>query len=331
MGDPEPDEVHIDQRPPGDDTVLRFQTEKSGASGRLIRLGRAIDTVLTRHDYPEPVSKLLGEAVTLTAMLGAALKFDGKFILQTKSDGPVDFLVAHYDAPGKVRGYARFDADRLAGDGHQNGQDSGALMGQGHLAMTIDQGPEMERYQGVVALEGGTLSEAADTYFRQSEQLPTFLRLAVAKHYRAGKGEDGEGRWAWRAGGLMLQNLTREGGRPSETPADEGENDIWPFVEEDEDWNRVYQLAATVEDHELLDPTLAPERLLYRLFHEERVRAFRPDGIEAECRCSRERVYQLLRRFPAEQMTSMVEDGMIRVTCEFCNTPFNFSPAEFEE
>lgn len=331
MGDLKPGEVPAAYSSDGDDAVLRFQTEKSGTSGRLIRLGQAVDTVLTRHDYPEPVSKLLGEAVALTAMLGAALKFDGKFILQTKTDGPVDFLVVHYDAPGKVRGYARFDADRLSARGEESGQGSGALMGQGHLAMTIDPGPEMDRYQGVVPLEGGTLSEAADMYFRQSEQLPTFLRLAVARHYTVAEREGGEGRWAWRAGGLMVQNLSREGGRPYERSAEEGdEHDSWPFIEEDEDWNRVCQLAATVEDHELLDPMLAPERLLYRLFHEERVRAFRPARIEAECRCSRERVFRLLQRFPADEMSSMIEDGMIRVTCEFCSTPFQFPPSEFE-
>ncbi|GBF26155.1 33 kDa chaperonin [bacterium MnTg02] len=329
MGDPETSEMPAEFETAGDDVVVRFQTERAGTSGRLIRLGQAVDTILTRHNYPEPVSMLLGEAVALTAMLGAALKFDGKLILQTKSDGPVDFLVVHFDAPGKVRGYARYDGDRLSAEASKDGEGSGALMGYGHLAMTIDPGPEMDRYQGVVPLEGGKLSEAADTYFRQSEQLPTFLRLAVAKHYIADAGED-DRRWTWRAGGLMIQNLSREGGRPYEAAGDHREHDIWPFVEEDEDWNRICQLAATVEDHELLDPMLSAERLLYRLFHEEQVRAFQPDKIKADCGCSRERVHKLLRRFPAGDMVSMLEDGMIRVTCEFCNTPFHFSPSEIE-
>ena len=174
--------------------------------GRLVKLGPTVDTILSRHAYPEPVSKLLGEAVALTALLGAALKFEGKFILQASTDGPVDLLVADYQVPGGLRGYARFSAERLA-----ELPVGGRLLGEGHLAMTIDRGVDTERYQGVVPLEGESLTEAADTYFRQSEQLPTFIRLAVARHYRAGSA--GGRSWTWRAGGLLVQKLTREGGR----------------------------------------------------------------------------------------------------------------------
>ena len=160
-----------------------------------------------------------------------------------------------------MRGYARFSADRVAALGGGDGVSQ--LLGQGHFAMTIDRGSETERYQGVVPLEGESLTEAADTYFRQSEQLPTFIRLAVAKHYRAGQAERP---WTWRAGGLLVQKLTREGGHgPS----------VGDF--EEEDWMRARALAETVEDHELLDPLLPPDRLLYRLFHEEQVRAYRCD------------------------------------------------------
>ena len=180
-------ESRIELNIPQDDLILPFQAEQADVVGRLVKLGPTVDTILSRHDYPEPVSKLLGEAVALTALLGAALKFEGKFILQASTDGPVDLLVADYQVPGGLRGYARFSAERLA-----ELPADGRLLGEGHLAMTIDRGVDTERYQGVVPLEGETLTEAADTYFRQSEQLPTFIKLAVARHYRAG-GAGGRG------------------------------------------------------------------------------------------------------------------------------------------
>jgi molecular chaperone Hsp33 len=298
---------------PGDDLILPFQTDQAEVVGRLVKLGPTVDTILSRHDYPEPVSQLLGQAVALTALLGAALKFEGKFILQASTDGPVDLLVADYQVPGGLRGYARFSPERLAAL-----PPDGRLLGEGHLAMTIDRGVETERYQGVVPLEGETLTEAADTYFRQSEQLPTFIRLAVARHYRAGSGSRP---WTWRAGGLLVQKLTREGGRVTTSEA----------ALEEEDWTRARALAETVEDHELLDPMLPPDRLLYRLFHEEQVRAYRAIPLESYCSCSRERVDELLRRFSAEDLAEMVVDGEVRVTCEFCNSRYHFDPASFAD
>jgi molecular chaperone Hsp33 len=298
---------------PGDDLILPFQADQAEVVGRLVKLGPTVDTILSRHDYPEPVSQLLGQAVALTALLGAALKFEGKFILQASTDGPVDLLVADYQVPGGLRGYARFSPERLAAL-----PPDGRLLGEGHLAMTIDRGVETERYQGVVPLEGETLTEAADTYFRQSEQLPTFIRLAVARHYRAGSGSRP---WTWRAGGLLVQKLTREGGRVTTNEA----------ALEEEDWTRARALAETVEDHELLDPMLPPDRLLYRLFHEEQVRAYRAIPLESYCSCSRERVDELLRRFSAEDLAEMVVDGEVRVTCEFCNSRYHFDPASFAD
>jgi molecular chaperone Hsp33 len=175
---------------PADDLLLPFQTVRSGVMGRVVRLGSVVDTILSRHAYPEPVSHALGEALALTAMLGARVKTDGKFILQTKTDGALDFLVADYETPGKLRGYASFDkADARLIEAKGRG-DQGLLLGKGHVAMTIDPGGDMDRYQGIVALEGEPLVDAAHTYFRQSEQLPTFIRLAVARHYgpsRAGR------------------------------------------------------------------------------------------------------------------------------------------------
>ncbi|MGE0613094.1 MAG: Hsp33 family molecular chaperone, partial [Hyphomicrobiales bacterium] len=264
--------------------------------------------ILTRHDYPEPVSKVLGEAVTLTALLGASLKFEGTFILQAVTDGPVDLLVADYRTPGKLRGYARFDAEKIAALDGKAG--AGPLLGKGHMAMTIDQGPETERYQGIVPLEGGGLNEAADIYFRQSEQLPTFIRLAVARHY-----DGASGRQSWRAGGLLLQHLTPEGGHASQADTD--------------GWNRASTLAATVEDEELVDPMLPPDRLLYRLFHEEGVRAFRAAPLRTYCRCSEKRVRGLLASFSGEELADMVERDQIHVTCEFCNARYSFPAREY--
>lgn len=298
---------------PEDDLVLPFQAEQAEVFGRLVKLGPVVDTILSRHNYPEPVSKLLGEAVALTALLGTALKFEGKFILQATTDGPVDLLVADYQVPGRLRGYARFSAERLAELDDGNGE-LAELLGQGHLAMTIDRGTETERYQGVVPLEGESLTEAADTYFRQSEQLPTFIRLAVAKHYRGGQAEGRS--LTWRAGGLLVQKLTSEGGHGTA-----GDTAL-----AEEDWMRARALAETVEDHELLDPLLPADRLLYRLFHEEQVRAYRAIELETYCSCSRARVEDLLRRFTAEDLKDMVVDGEVWVTCEFCNSRYRFDP-----
>jgi molecular chaperone Hsp33 len=304
-------ERHIELVIPDDDLVLPFEAERADVFGRLVRLGPTVDAILTRHDYPDPVSDLLGQAVALTALLGPSLKSEGKFILQASTDGPVDLLVADYEVPGRLRGYARFSPERVAAA--SVGEDGQAeLLGKGHLAMTIDRGADTERYQGVVPLDGGTLTDAADIYFHQSEQLPTFIRLAVAKHYVAGKSRP----WSWRAGALLVQKLTSEGGHGTE-----------PSVFDEEDWTRARSLAETVEDHELLDPLLPPDRLLYRLFHEERVRAYRALSLETYCSCSRPRAEDLLRRFSPEDLRDMIVDGEVWVTCEFCNRRYRFDPA----
>lgn len=304
------------------DYVLPFQLEASGARGRLIRLGSVVDEILTKHDYPEQVHLLLGEAVTLTAMLGAALKFEGKFILQTQSDGPVSFLVVHYNTPGHLRGYASYNREDVA---HAANGGAKPMLGKGHLAMTIDPGAGMDRYQGIVALAGSTLVDAAHEYFDQSEQIPTFIRIAVARHYTGAHGAT-PGHWSWRAGGLMVQKLTAEGGRPR------GDEVLPPTdAEEDDDgWRRAQALAATVQDHELLDPTLSPERLLYRLFHEE-VRAFDPAPIDSKCNCSRKRVEDMLSSFSPDELEGMADGDVITVTCEFCNTHYHLDADKYLE
>ena len=306
-----------------DDIVLPFATVRSRVAGRIVRLGSAADTILSAHDYPEAVSELLGEAIALTALLGAPLKDGGRLILQTKCDGPVSFLVAHYDTPGALRGYASFDAARVASLQRDGRVGTAKLLGEGRMAMTIDPGGAQTSYQGIVALEGGTLTDAAHTYFRQSEQLPTLIRLAVARHFVGGSGA-GTG-WHWRAGGLIVQHVPSAGGdpRPGETPE---ERDARLHGDDDDDWRRVATLAATVEAHELIDPTLSPERLLLRLFHEEGVRVSPALDVAARCRCSRDRIHGFLKGFTEADIVGMREpDGGITVTCEFCSTKYKFA------
>lgn len=316
-------------RVPADDAVITFRTARSGITGRLVRLGSAADGILARHNAPEWVSVQLGEALALAALLGSALPGEGKIILQTRTDGLVRFIVADYDAPGKLRGYVRFDkekiAERVAAGGRIELQ---TLLGNGHLAITIDEGPSRERYQGIVALDGGSLAEGATHYFERSEDLPTLVRLAVARHFKSGHETDGS-QWHWRAGGIMLQHkLGTHAGGKSGGLADRaaGSSGTRP---DDEDWVRVRTLAETIEDHELLDPLLTPERLLLRLFHEEGVIVQRARPLSAHCRCSRERVISVLKSFAPDEFADMRDEaGHISATCEFCATTYVFDPSE---
>jgi molecular chaperone Hsp33 len=322
-----------------DDTILPFEVAALDLRGRVVRLGPALDNILGRHGYPAPISKLLGEAIVLTALLGSSLKFDGRFILQTKTDGPVRMIVVDYRSPGKMRACAQFDPHAFVGNGAGNGAKSagtpgvnpvGSLLGRGHLAMTIDQGPDMSRYQGLVALTGGTLEDAAHEYFLRSEQIPTRVRLAVAEELRAGT--DGP-RHRWRAGGMLLQFLPEKPERmrgPDLAPGDAREGAPAHAAPVDDAWIEGQSLIATVEDIELLDPDLSSERLLYRLFHEHGVRVFKASGVEAQCSCSRDSVTNMLKSFSKNDRDDMIHDGVIAVTCEFCNTQYVFAPAEVE-
>ena len=310
-----------------DDAVLPFAVEALDVRGRVVRLGDALDTLVSRHGYPDAVARVIGEAAALTALLGSSLKFEGRFQLQTKSDGPIDLLVVDYDAPDRLRAYARFDADRVAVTTADGPVGSGDLLGHGHLALTIDQGPEMSRYQGVVALEGQSFEEVAHQYFRQSEQIPTRVRLAVAEQF--GGGEHG-----YRAGGLMIQFLPTSPDRMRQGDLDPGDapagHAIGDFAEDDA-WVEARTLVETVEDHELIDPGVGSERLLYRLFHERGVRVFEAQELREACRCSRERVMTVMARFSPEDRRDMVgDDGRIGVTCEFCSRTYDFDPAEVE-
>jgi molecular chaperone Hsp33 len=288
-----------------DDLVAPFQIEAQPVRGRIVRLGPAVDEVLRRHDYPDPVANLLGEACALAALVGASLKFEGRLIVQAQGDGPVAYVVVDYDTAGHLRGYCRFDADRVADASRGFARPgAGTLLGQGVFIMTVDQGPDMDRYQGVTPIEGETLALCAETYFAQSEQTPTRVRLAV------GQADDGQGP-RWRAGGLLIQNIAEDLARGSTAEA----------------WNTAQALFETVGEDELIDPTVASETLLWRLFHEDGVRMFPGKALTGFCRCSEEKIVGMLRSFPVEERADMVEDdGQIRVTCEYCSRIYALAP-----
>ena len=326
-------------QPPSDsDIVVPFSTDRAGAVGRIVKLDASVDEILRRHDYPNAVSHTLGEALALCAMLGTTLKIGGRLILQTSTDGPLKMLVVNFDAPGHLRGYASFD-DRVS-NFESPEFDKGALLGNGHLALTVDPGGDLDRYQGIVALNRTSLTDAALHYFRQSEQLPSFLKLAVAHEYRqddsSAKATDAPSdndKWSWRASGILVQHVAREGGNETKSEAsdtrDGGDEHAYEQDAGNEDWKRTLILAQTVEDYELLDTALPPDRLLYRLFHEEGVRATDPVSILAKCRCSRERVEGFVKNFSAEELRGLREpDGGVTVTCEFCNDAYRFEPDE---
>jgi molecular chaperone Hsp33 len=319
--------------PAGDDAVLPFEVENLDVRGRMIQMGPELTKLLARHDYPLPVSRLLGEAIVLAVLLGSSLKFEGQFLLQTQTDGAVDMLVVDYRTPGDIRAYARFDAERVAAGEAEAALEPASLLGKGILAMTIDQGANTSRYQGIVPLDGGTLEDAAHTYFAQSEQIPTVVRLAVAELMTRAEGQLSYG---WRAGGMLIQFLPeapdRLGHRDlpgGDAPAGVADDDGSETGDADDAWVEATVLVGTVEDHELIGPEVSAERLLYRLFHERGVRVYEPNGVQDQCSCSRDRIEGVLRSFTAEEITESIEDGEIKVTCEFCGQKYTFEPKEF--
>ena len=316
------DNVRAPSAVPVDDAVLPFEVAALDVRGRLTRLGPALDEILTKHAYPDQVGKLLGEAIVLTTLLGSSLKFDGRFMLQTQTDGPVSMIIVDFVLPDRLRAYARFDLARLG-----PGMAAGALLGRGHLALTIDQGADMRRYQGLVALDGGTLEDAAHEYFLRSEQIPTKVRLAVGEEFRV---EDGP-KHRWRGGGMLLQFLPKAPERARQAdlhPGDAPEGSELHAVPTDESWAEAQSLLGTVEDVELIEPDLSSERLAYRLFHERGVRVFPLQPVRAQCSCSRHAVSAMLANFSPEDRAGMVEDGKVVVTCEFCSSVYQFTPEE---
>ncbi|RDE08203.1 Hsp33 family molecular chaperone [Pelagibacterium lacus] len=318
----------LDRPESGDDVAVPFTLETLDSRGRVVHLGDALDVIINRHGYPEPVARLLGEATTLAALIGSSLKFEGRFILQSRTDGPVSLLVVDFDTPDGLRAYARYDEEALAALAKAGTIRPQDLLGKGILALTVDQGAHMDRYQGIVALEGESLEEVAHTYFMQSEQIPTRVRLAVAEHSMKG-----QSRPSWRAGGVLLQHLPEHGGRtmpdlPGDGDFDNPETADTDFAE-DNRWAEARALMDTLSDAELADPDISPERLLFRLYHETGVRVFEPQHLVERCTCSAERVEQMIYDFTPEDRADMVVDGQIEVVCEFCSTHYHFNPNQF--
>ena len=310
-----------------DDTILPFAVKALDLRGRIVRLGPAVDTILTSHDYPPPVAKLLGEAIVLTVMLGSALKFDGRFILQTQSDGPVRMLVVDFTSPGNVRACARFDAERVARAIAADSATPGKLLGHGHLAMTIDQGAEMSRYQGLVPLEGGGLEQAAHEYFSalraDPDAGPACRRRRIPRR-RKRRAPALARRRHFAAVPAQFARAPAPGRSRSRRRAPRDRRRMWcPKTTPGSKAARWSKPSTIIE---LLDPDLSSERLAYRLFHERGVRVFRAAPVNAQCSCSRDSVENMLQSFSQEDRDDMVENGRITVTCEFCSSTYVFAP-----
>jgi molecular chaperone Hsp33 len=298
---------------PADDIVLPFQIEPSGLRGRLVRLGRSVDTVLRQHDYPKPVATTLAEMVAMAAALSATLKYDGVFTLQVKGDGPVRLMIADVTTDGGMRGYAQFDTERVKALG-TTAVSVPKLFGAGYLAFTVDQGTNTERYQGIVELTGATLAECVHHYFRQSDQFQAGLKVAAQQRTNA------DGSTSWRAGALMVQRLPPESAQGSAEGRDIVEALDVNTEEQEEAWRTALTLAASAKSAELVDPELPAWKLVDRLFLAEGVKIYRPTAVEPRCRCNRERVVNVLRSLPHDDLEHLKVDGKIEVRCEFCNS-----------
>lgn len=312
------DPVMSDLRALGGDFVLPFQLVESGLRGRYVKLDSAIDTILSRHDYPEAASNLLGQAIAVTAALSATVKFEGKFTLQVQGDGPMRVLVADVDTGGHLRGYVGFKAEEVAE--LPDAASVARMFGGGYLAFTVSRTEGEGRYQGIVALEGETLAESVHHYFRQSEQIPTGLRLACEK------GEDGK----WRGAALLVQRVPDTGGEAvagGSVDAFRPPPETW---EDDEGYMRAIALLATATSEEMLAESNTPEDLLFKLFHEDGIRVFDPSAIIGECLCPPNKFHDLLARLPRSEVEDCKVDGVIDVTCEFCGKTEQFDDAAID-
>lgn len=308
----------------GQDAVIPFQVEPLDVRGRCVQLGPMLDSILDRHKYPDSVSKLLAEAITLTVLLGTALKFDGRFIMQTQTDGPVSMIVTDFQTPDSIRAYARYDEAAIA---LLEDKSAVSLLGRGTLAMTIDQGEYTQRYQGIVQLDGTDLEDVARQYFRQSEQIPTDVRLAVGEVLTRQEGQ--EPKHGWTAGGILVQFLPESEQRMRLRDLHGGDGDERdPHDTEDDDaWAETRFLMKTIDDLELTDADVEPEKLLYRLFHEHGVRIFDSSKVLDNCSCSDDKVKSMLGGMTAQEREESTENGEIVVTCQFCSQVYAYDPA----
>lgn len=306
-----------------DDCIQPFQLVSSNIRGRVIRLGGTLDDILEAHNYPGPVNQLLGETVTLSLLLSSMLKFDGIFTLQTKGDGPVSMLISDVVTPATVRGYASYDEEKLQAYIEQRKEskpDQGVvpenadnwlarILGSGYIAFTVDQKRNVEdRYQGIVELKGRSMLECVQHYIQQSDQIDTCIKMAFGK-----RGDQ------WRCGAVMIQHM----------PEDNIERDNLTDNDE-EDWNRSIQLLNTCRDEELLAPELHSHELLHRLFHEEGVKVFDPVPVSMKCRCEEDRIVNVLKSLPYNELEDHADDGVIEMRCEFCSKSYNFDIDDFK-
>jgi len=306
------------------DQALPFQLDALGVRGRLVRLGPTLDDIIERHGYPLAVARPLAEAMVLCATLATSLKYDGIFTLQISGDGPIRLLVTDLTTDGALRGYAQFDSWKLAialGAGNEEAPEGYVpkLFGRGRLSFTVDQGQHTERYQGVVPLEGATLADCAHTYFRQSEQLPTGIKITARRS--VADGPNGGKIGHWRAAALMVQQMPE---------FDAGRIDVDREQRED-DWRKAIILMASATEAEMLDANLPGTGLLYRLFHQEWPRQFERRPFVARCRCSRGRIDRVLRSIKREELDDMRDpSGRVVVKCEFCSTEYAYDDRDLD-
>ncbi|MDA7423425.1 Hsp33 family molecular chaperone HslO [Thalassococcus lentus] len=306
-----------------DDTVLPFQLDQADIRGRIARLDGVLSGVLKQHAYPEPVEALIAEMALLTALIGQTIKLRWKLSLQVQTKGAVRMIATDYygpnekGEPARIRAYASFDQDRITD------QDPFTQLGEGYFAILIDQGEGMQPYQGITPIAGNSLSDCASAYFAQSEQLPTSFALSYGRSTEAG------GQEHWRAGGIMLQHMPKASPFAEGASGEEGllqEADL-VHGEEGENWSRVNFHLDTVEDLELIGPSVSPDQLLVRLFHEESPRVFGAQSIRFGCTCSEDRVRQSLSIYSAKDIEKMTnEDGRVTADCQFCGAHYDLDP-----
>ena len=308
-----------------DDTVLPFQLDRSDIRGRVARLDGVLDAVLSQHDYPAPIEALVAEAAMLTAMIGQTIKLRWKLSLQIRGDGPARLIATDYYAPtedglpARIRASASFDAERL-----EARADPFAQIGQGYFAILIDQGPGTTPYQGITPISGGSLAACAETYFAQSEQLPTRFTLSWGRSRVPGQAE------RWRAGGVMLQHMPKAS--PFAVKEGSGEGGLLAAADmlegdEEENWARANHLLDTVEEMELIGPSVQPTELLVRLFHEEGPRVYDAQPVAFGCTCSADRVRQSLSIYSAKDIGHMTTpEGIVTADCQFCGAHYEFDP-----
>ncbi|HEY8963347.1 MAG TPA: Hsp33 family molecular chaperone HslO [Alphaproteobacteria bacterium] len=311
---------------PDDNIIQPFQLEASGLRGRVVRLGTVLNDILSAHSYPSAVAHLLAETVATSLLLSSMLKYEGIFTLQASAEGPVRTIVADVATSGAVRGYAGYGEDLIramehAAKGNTGGPYEGfdlrQMTGKGYLAFTVDQGANTDRYQGIVELTGEMLADSVQNYFNQSEQIGTTLKVAATYDDKSG----------WRAGAIMLQRM------PDPSIGVQKTEHVLPFhgeagKEKEEDWNRSSILLQSVVPSELVSPDLHSHDLLVRLFHEEGVRIFTPQPVFKSCRCSVERVQQVLSTLGPEDREHASSNGVIEMTCEFCSKTYRFNATD---